>query len=241
MQSDALRVNLNRVAVDDRGDAYDGDCSLSRWDRRTRSRRLKRRAYFGRSRYYDRGTSGSRQERRKERRHTPRRTHTELPRRQHLRVVGWCVGGGVELALCCDLRLASTDAKFVCAGVNIGLTASAYRLPRLIGVADAKHMLFTGQPYDGETAARFGLISDIHRPDELLPAALRLAERIASRAPLSVEASKRLASSAFNLTPQEALTAQATELATLIGTADHLTAVTAFLEKRTPCSRAASC
>ena len=147
---------------------------------------------------------------------------------------GWCVGGGVELALCCDLRLASTDAKFVCAGVNIGLTASAYRLPRLIGVAHAKHMLFTGQPYDGETAARFGLISDIHRPDELLPAALRLAERIASRAPLSVEASKRLASSAPDLTPQEALTAQATELATLIGTADHLTAVTAFLEKRTP-------
>jgi enoyl-CoA hydratase len=147
---------------------------------------------------------------------------------------GWCVGGGVELALCCDLRLASTDAKFVCAGVNVGLAASAYRLPRLIGVAHAKHMLFTGLPYDAETAARFGLVSEIHRPDELLPAALRLAGRIASRAPLSVEASKRLASSAPDLTPQEALTAQATELATLIGTADHLTAVTAFLEKRTP-------
>jgi len=147
---------------------------------------------------------------------------------------GWCVGGGVELALCCDLRLASTDAKFVCAGVNVGLTASAYRLPRLIGVAHAKHMLFTGLPYDGETAARFGLVSEVHRPDELLPAALRLAERIASRAPLSVEASKRLASSAPDLTPQEALAAQAKELAVLISSADHLAAVTAFLEKRTP-------
>ena len=147
---------------------------------------------------------------------------------------GWCVGGGVELALCCDLRLASTDAKFACAGVNIGLAASAYRLPRLIGVANAKHMLFTGLPYDGETAARFGLVSELHRPDELLPAALRLAERIASRAPLSVEASKRLASSAPGLTPQEALAAQTKELAMLVGSADHLTAVTAFLEKRTP-------
>jgi enoyl-CoA hydratase len=118
--------------------------------------------------------------------------------------------------------------------VNVGLVASAYRLPRLIGVAHAKHMLFTGLPYDAQTAARFGLVSEIHHPDELLPAALRLAGRIASRAPLSVEASKRLASSAPDLTPQEALTAQATELATLIGTADHVTALTAFLEKRTP-------
>jgi enoyl-CoA hydratase/carnithine racemase len=149
-------------------------------------------------------------------------------------VNGWCVGGGVELALCCDLRLASTDAKFVCAGVNVGLTASAYRLPRTIGVANAKHMLFTGHPYDAESAARFGLISDVHHPADLLPAALRLADRIASRAPLSVEATKRLASAAPDLTPQQALTAQAEELATLITTTDHLTALQAFLEKRTP-------
>ena len=149
-------------------------------------------------------------------------------------VNGWCVGGGVELALCCDLRLASTDAKFVCAGVNVGLTASAYRLPRLIGVANAKHMLFTGQPYDAETVARFGLVSEVHAPHDVVQAALRLAERIASRAPLSVEATKRLATRAPDLTPQEALTAQAEELATLITTTDHLTAVQAFLEKRPP-------
>jgi enoyl-CoA hydratase/carnithine racemase len=147
---------------------------------------------------------------------------------------GWCVGGGVELALCCDLRLAATEAKFVCAGVNVGLTASAYRLPRLIGVAHAKHMLFTGLPYEAESALRFGLVNEIHPPAELLPAALRLAEHIASRAPLSVEASKRLASAAPDLTPQEALAAQAEELATLIGTADHLAAVQAFVEKRPP-------
>jgi enoyl-CoA hydratase len=147
---------------------------------------------------------------------------------------GWCVGGGVELALCCDLRIASTEARFVCAGVNVGLMASAYRLPRLIGVANAKQMLFTGLPHDAATAARFGLVSEVHPPAELLPAALGLAERIASRAPLSVEATKRLAGRAPDLTPEEGLTAQAAELAALIGTADHLAAVTAFLEKRTP-------
>ncbi len=149
-------------------------------------------------------------------------------------VNGWCVGGGVELALCCDLRLASTEAKFVCAGVNVGLTASAYRLPRAIGVANAKHMLFTGQPYDAATAARFALVSDIHPPDALLPAALHLAQQIASRAPLSVEATKRLATAAPNVSPQESLTAQATELSTLIRTNDHVAALQAFLEKRPP-------
>jgi enoyl-CoA hydratase len=147
---------------------------------------------------------------------------------------GWCVGGGVELALCCDVRLASTEAKFVCAGVNVGLMASAYRLPRLIGVAPAKHMLFTGLPYEAETAERFGLVTGVHQPDELIPAALALAERIASRAPLSVEATKRVASSAPELTPEQALAVQAKELGALIQTADHLAAVTAFLKKRTP-------
>ena len=61
-------------------------------------------------------------------------------------VNGCCVGGGLELALCCDVRLASREARFVCAGVNVGLMASVYRLPRLIGVARAKHMLLTGNP-----------------------------------------------------------------------------------------------
>ena len=146
---------------------------------------------------------------------------------------GWSVGGGVELALCCDLRLASTDAKFVCAGVNVGLAASAYRLPRLIGMANAKHMLFTGLPYEAETVARFGLVTEVHGTEDLLPAALRIAERIATRAPLSVEATKRLANSAADLTPDEALAAQARELSALIASADHVTAISAFLEKRT--------
>jgi len=147
---------------------------------------------------------------------------------------GWCVGGGVELALCCDLRLASSAAKFVCAGVNVGLMASAYRLPRLIGVAQAKQMLFTGSPLAAEHAERFGLVTAVHAPEQLMPAALELAERIASRAPLSVEASKRVAGQAPYLSRAEALKMQAGELAALIQTEDHLAAVTAFLEKRAP-------
>jgi enoyl-CoA hydratase len=149
-------------------------------------------------------------------------------------VNGWCVGGGLELALCCDVRLASTEAKFVCAGVNVGLMASVYRLPRLIGVGRAKHMLLTGSPFEVEAAERFGLVTGVSSPVELLPAALALAERIASRAPLSVEATKRVAGAAPDLSPNEALEAQARELGALVQSEDHPTAVAALLEKRTP-------
>ncbi len=149
-------------------------------------------------------------------------------------VNGWCVGGGLELALCCDVRLASTAARFVCAGVNVGLMASVYRLPRLIGTARAKHLLLTGLPHDADTAERFGLVTGLYAPDDLMPAALACAARIASRAPLAVEATKRVAGRASDLTPQEALQVQAEELGALIQTADHVAAVTAFIEKRDP-------
>ncbi len=88
--------------------------------------------------------------------------------------------------------------RCVCAGVNVGLLmASAYRLPRVIGVARAKHMLFTGNPHDTHTAERFGLVTGVYQTTgELISAAVVFATHVASRAPLSVEATKRVASSA---------------------------------------------
>lgn len=147
---------------------------------------------------------------------------------------GWCIGGGVELALCCDVRLAAPQAKFVCAGVNVGLMASAYRLPRLIGVAAAKHMLFTGLAYEAAIAEQLGLVTAVYDPDELIARALDFAGRIASRAPLSVEATKRVANKTPDLTPERARAVQAEELGALVQTADHLGAVMAFLQKRPP-------
>jgi enoyl-CoA hydratase len=149
-------------------------------------------------------------------------------------VNGWCVGGGFELALCCDIRVASTEAKFVCAGVNVGLMASTYRLPRLIGVSRAKAMLLTGLPHDAETAERYGLVTGLHAPDDLRGAAVTLAERIASRAPLSVEATKRTANRAPDMSPEEAAAMAAPELRVLRRSADHKAAVAAFRERRDP-------
>ncbi|HEY5238019.1 MAG TPA: enoyl-CoA hydratase/isomerase family protein [Rhizomicrobium sp.] len=147
---------------------------------------------------------------------------------------GFCVGGGLELAVCCDIRVASSEARFTCAGVNVGLIASAYRLPRLLGVARAKHMLLTGSPFDAQTAERFGLVTAIYDPQKLENEAISLAERIASRAPLSVEATKRAASSAIDFTPEEIAKSFSDQLTTLAKTADHREALAAFHEKREP-------
>jgi len=114
------------------------------------------------------------------------------------------------------------------------LMASAYRLPRLIGVARAKHMLLTGSPLDAATAEAFGLVTAVHPPGELMAAAIKLAIRIASRAPLSVEATKRTAGMAPNLSPAEAAQVIAKELATLSKSADHKEALAAFIAKREP-------
>src|SRR6185312_16687353 len=128
----------------------------------------------------------------------------------------------------------STEAQFVCAGVNVGLIASAYRLPRLIGVSRAKAMLLTGLPQDAETAERYGLVTGLFAPDDLRPAAIALAERIASRAPLSVEATKRVATRAPDLSPDAAAAMQAPEIEVLRASADHRAALEAFRERREP-------
>lgn len=149
-------------------------------------------------------------------------------------VNGWSVGGGFELALCCDIRIASTEAKFVCAGVNVGLMASTYRLPRLIGISRAKAMLLTGLPHDAETAERYGLVTGLHAPEQLREAAVALAERIASRAPLSVEATKRTANRAPDLSPEDANKMLGQELRVLRKSNDHKAAVAAFRERKDP-------
>ncbi len=149
-------------------------------------------------------------------------------------VNGFCLGGGLELALAADIRIASGDASFVCAGVNVGLMASVWRLPRLIGVARAKHMLLTGSPVDAQTAEHFGIVTAVYKPDILLNEATTLATRIASRAPLSVEATKRMAARALDLSREEADEAGRKELLVLVASEDHAEALAAFREKRAP-------
>jgi enoyl-CoA hydratase len=146
-------------------------------------------------------------------------------------VNGHAMGGGLELALCCDIRIASSAAVFQGAGVNVGLMASVYRLPRLIGVGPAKAMLLTGLPTDSATALSYGLVTAVHEPAGLMTAAMALAERIATRAPLSVEAAKRMIGKAFDLSPEEAQRASGRELRALAGSEDHKAALKAFFAR----------
>lgn len=141
---------------------------------------------------------------------------------------GWCFGGGLELALACDLRLASDRASFAASGVNIGLMASVTRLPRLIGVARAKAHLLTGAQFGPERALGDGIVTAVHPPERLLPEAFHLAEWIASRAPLAVEATKRVVDGRAYVEE---------ELPALVASADHREAVTAFMAKRSPLFR----
>lgn len=147
---------------------------------------------------------------------------------------GWCIGGGVELALCCDIRIAAENARFITAGVNVGLTASAYRLPRLIGVGRAKRMLLTGEAVDAQTAKEFGLVTDVFPKAVLLEEAIRLAKMIASKAPLAIKATKRIANVALEVGQEAGYGLQQKELEALAKSEDHRIALKAFQNKETP-------
>jgi len=147
---------------------------------------------------------------------------------------GWCVGGGFELALCCDIRVAVPTANFITAGVNVGLTASGYRLPRLIGAGRAKRMLLTGDTITAQQALQFGLITDIYEADNLLPAAIQLAELIASKAPLAVKATKTIVNTSLDMEAKEGYVLQQAILENLAVSEDYRAALAAFNSGKKP-------
>jgi enoyl-CoA hydratase len=145
---------------------------------------------------------------------------------------GATIGGGLEFAMACDIRIASTDAFFVAAGVNVGLIANFWRLTRITGLGPAKEILLTGGRYTAEQALTWGLVTEVHAPEDLLPAALAKAERIATRAPLSVEATKACTNVAPELQREEAQALQVENFLKMFHTSDHQEALSAFFEKR---------
>jgi len=148
---------------------------------------------------------------------------------------GIAYGGGLELALACDLRIASDAARFAFPEVTIGAVpgwAGSQRLPRVIGAGRAKQLILLGQPIDAATAAAWGLVSEIVPAGRLQPRALELARRIAENAPTAVQAAKQLADAAAGEGVATTLEALAAGLAA--GTADAHEGIRAFREKRKP-------
>jgi enoyl-CoA hydratase/carnithine racemase len=105
---------------------------------------------------------------------------------------GYCYGGGARLAVGCDIRLASETATFRLPGAEYGLVVAAATLPRLVGASKAKEWIFTARKFDAQEALAAGLVSSLHAPPDLLPAAMEMAETIASMSPSAVQESKRV-------------------------------------------------
>lgn len=155
---------------------------------------------------------------------------------------GHCAGGGLELALQADLRVASTNASFSLPEAQIGSIPAAggfQRLLRGIPTAVAMKMVLTGDRIDSEEALRVGLVSDVWPLEDLLAQARLVAHRIARNAPLAVQAIKRLAWDGQNVPLREALLLEEMTWGLLRDTADRVEGRTAFMEKREPRFRGA--
>lgn len=150
---------------------------------------------------------------------------------------GHTVGGGFGLALVCDLRIGAADAKYGANFVRLGLApgmAISYLLPRLVGVARANELLFTGRLVDGRTAEALGILNRAVPAEEVLPQALALAREIAEAAPLAVRATKAAIRRGLGLAPREAARAEAFAQAESLATEDAREGIAALLAKRRP-------
>jgi enoyl-CoA hydratase/carnithine racemase len=107
-------------------------------------------------------------------------------------VNGYCYGGGAALATACDIRLAAESATFRLPGVEYGLVVAAATLPRLVGAAKAKELIFTARRFDAAEALACGFVNAVYAQRELLPAALAMAQSIAANSAAAVRASKRV-------------------------------------------------
>ena len=151
-------------------------------------------------------------------------------------VNGYCLAGGMELALFCDIRSASTEAQFGAPEVKWGILHGygALRLPDIVGMSNAMHLLLTGEFIDAETALRTGLVSELVEPDELLPRAEAIAERIASNGPIAVRLIKELAYRGRELPLAGGLRLYQEYSRVANASSDSREGTRAFVEKREP-------
>lgn len=153
---------------------------------------------------------------------------------------GYAVGGGLEIALACDLRIASANAKFGLTEVKVASLAGlngTQLLPRAIPQAVAMKMLLTGEMINADEALRYGLVSDVVAPEELMKLATGYAEKIASAAPLSVQAAKQAAVIGRDMPVEHGILFSHLLWGTLRDTEDRKEGFKAFAEKRSPLYR----
>ena len=150
---------------------------------------------------------------------------------------GYCLGGGLELAMACDIRIAAEDAQLGQPEIKLGLIpggGGTQRLPRLVGHGRALLLNLSGDPISGAQAYEWGLVEKVVPRDGLLDAALELARTLSERSPFAMGVIKELASETRDLPIAEGLRREAQAFIRCIGSEDGAEGVVAFLEKRKP-------
>jgi enoyl-CoA hydratase len=152
-------------------------------------------------------------------------------------VSGWALGGGCEIAMSCDMIVASETAKFGQPEITIGVIPGAggtQRLPRAVGKAIAMEMVLNNRTLSAQEALQFGLINRIVPVEAYLEEALKLAGEIASRAPVAIRSAKKMVNQAYEQFLGDALSEEKKEFYDLFGTEDQKEGMRAFAEKRKP-------
>ncbi len=152
-------------------------------------------------------------------------------------ICGYALGGGLELALACDLRIASEDAQLGLPEINLGIMPGAggtVRLPRLIGEAKAKELIYLGGRLNASEAFQYGIVNKVVAKDELMTEAVKMADKLVSKAPLALRAAKLSISCSEDKTKQEALEEESVIWSGLFASHDQKEGMKAFLEKRKP-------
>lgn len=150
---------------------------------------------------------------------------------------GYALGGGCEVALACDLRVAAERAKLGLPEVTLGIIPAwggTQRLPRIVGIGLAKQLIYTGQQIDAAEAYRIGLVNQVVPADEVVVAARALAERILRNGPLAIRLAKEVLEATKDADLPVGLKAELEAEVRLFATADRVEGMTAFLERRPP-------
>ena len=161
----------------------------------------------------------------------------DLPIATIAAVNGYALGGGLELAVGCDMIFASENAKFGLPEVTLGITpgfGGTQRLVRLVGKLRAKEIIFTGEMVDARRALEIGLVNAVLPREQLIPHCRQIAAKIATRGPLAVARAKRLVERGYDMPLRAANRQEAESFALLFDTEDRREGMRAFVEKRPP-------
>jgi enoyl-CoA hydratase len=161
----------------------------------------------------------------------------DVPKPVIAAINGPCNGGGLELALCCDFRIASEAANFGLGEVRIGVMPAGggtARLPRLVGIGRAKEFLYFGDRIGAQEAYQLGMVSKVVPPEKLMAECKKWAGELAERPPLSIRMIKSCVNLGMQMGLLEAIDYEAKCAAILVNTEDRVEGMRAFVEKRKP-------